>query len=86
MGKCCITACTRPLPYGRFAAQMSIASGTGNASSDCVMRFVDDFVALDAAARHAVAQGINWVAGTLRVRTTHLYSNAVLSTRQSTCI
>ena len=86
MGKYRIAACPRSLPCGRFAAQVSIASGTGSASTDRVMRFVDDFATFDAAARYAVAQGIDWVNDKLSVRSTHLYSNAVLSTRQPICI
>lgn len=61
MGRYRIAACPRPLPGGRFAAQVSIASGTGSARTDRVMRFHDDFATLDAAAHYAVAQGIDWV-------------------------
>jgi hypothetical protein len=61
MGKYRIAACPRPLGCGRFAAQVSIASGRGSASTDRVMRFVDDFPTIDAAARYAIAQGIDWV-------------------------
>ena len=61
MGKYRIAACPRPLGSGRFAAQVSIASGRGSASTDRVMRFVDDFPTIDAAARYAIAQGIDWV-------------------------
>jgi len=61
MGKYRIAACPRPLPDGRFAAQVSIASGSGSASTDRVMRFHDDFATHDAAAHYAVAQGIDWV-------------------------
>ncbi len=82
MGKYRIAACRRPLPCGRFAAQVSIASGTGSACTDRVMRFVDDFATFDAAARYAVAQGVEWVNDTLRGRGAPLYSNAALSTRQ----
>lgn len=86
MDKYRIAACPRPLPCGRFAAQVSIASGTGSASTDRVMRFVDDFATFDAAARYAVAQGVAWVNDTLRLRAPHLYSNAAPSTRQPLCI
>lgn len=61
MGKYRIAACPSELTSGRFAAQVSIASGRGSACTDRVMRFVDEFSTMDAAARYAVAQGINWV-------------------------
>lgn len=61
MGKYRIAACPRLLSSGRFAAQVSIASGSGSASTDRVMRFVDDFSTLDAAAHYAINQGIDWV-------------------------
>ena len=68
LGKYRIAACPRPLPCGRFAAQVSIASGRGSASTTRVMRFVDDFSTHDAAAKYAVAQGIDWVNDTLRIQ------------------
>lgn len=68
LGKYRIAACPRPLPCGRFAAQVSIASGRGSASTARVMRFVDDFSTHDAAAKYAVAQGIDWVNDTLRIQ------------------
>lgn len=61
MGKYRIAACPRVLSSGRFAAQVSIASGHGSASTDRVMRFCDDFSTHDAAAHYALAQGIDWV-------------------------
>ena len=61
MGKYRIAACPRQLACGHFAAQVSIASGRGSASTDRVMRFRDEFPSHDAAARYAVAQGIDWV-------------------------
>jgi hypothetical protein len=61
MGKYRIAACPRQLPSGQFAAQVSIASGSGRASTDRVMRFHDEFPSHDAAARYAVEQGIDWV-------------------------
>lgn len=66
LGKYRIAACPRPLEGGRFAAQVSIASGRGSASTDRVMRFVDEFPTHDAAARYAIAQGIDWVRETTR--------------------
>ncbi len=66
MGKYRIAACPRPLDGGRFAAQVSIASGRGSASTDRVMRFHDDFPTHAAAAHYALAQGIVWVYETTR--------------------
>lgn len=61
MGKYRIAACPRELSNGQFAAQVSIASGRGSASTDRVMRFHDEFSSLDAAASYSIEQGIDWV-------------------------
>jgi hypothetical protein len=79
LGKYRIAACPRPLPCGRFAAQVSIASGRGSASTARVMRFVDDFSTHDAAAKYAVAQGIDWVNDTLRTQARSSAAAQVLS-------
>jgi hypothetical protein len=50
IGKYRIAACPRLLSSDRFTAQVSIASGIGGASANCVIRFVDDFFTIDAAA------------------------------------
>ena len=68
MGKYRIAACPEQLPCGQFAAQVSIASGRGSASTDRVMRFHDDFPTRDAAASYAMAQGIDWVHATTTTR------------------
>ncbi len=86
LGKYRIAACPRPLPCGRFAAQVSIASGTGSASTDRVMRFVDDFPTFDAAVRYAVAQGVDWVNNAQRARGAQPYPHAALSPHQPICI
>jgi hypothetical protein len=86
MGKYRIAACPRPLPCGRFAAQVSIASGSGSASTDRVMRFHDDFPTHDAAADYAVAQGIDWVNTTLSSRCLPKASAAALQTAHPICI
>ena len=65
MGKYRIAACPRQLPCGQFAAQVSIASGRGSASTDRVMRFRDAFASHEAASRYAIAQGIDWVRAAL---------------------
>ena len=61
MGKYRIAACPKPRASGRFAAQVSIASGSGRGTTDRVMRFHDHFPTHDAAAHYALAQGIVWV-------------------------
>jgi hypothetical protein len=66
IGKYRVAACPQALDSGRFAAQVSIASGSGSASTDRVMRFCDDFSTHDAAAHYALAQGIEWVHQTTR--------------------
>jgi len=66
IGKYRIAACPHPLDDGRFAAQVSIASGSGRSTTDRVMRFCDDFATPDAAAHYALAQGIEWVHQTTR--------------------
>jgi hypothetical protein len=76
LGKYRIAACPRALPCGRFGAQVSIASGQGSATTDRVMRFVDDFATHDAAAHYAVAQGIDWVNGTTRGAAGHAVAPA----------
>lgn len=68
LGKYRIAACPRPLEGGRFAAQVSIASGRGSATTDRVMRFHDHFPSHDAAAHYALAQGLVWVHDTLRLQ------------------
>ena len=64
VGKYRIVACPRALPCGRFAAQVSVASGRGSASTDRVMCFTNDFATRDAAASFALAQGLDWVRST----------------------
>lgn len=85
MGQYRIAACPRALPCGRFAAQVSIASGSGSASTDRVMRFVDDFPTFDAAARYALDQGIDWVNDKLRHHS-RPYVAAVLTPANPICI
>jgi hypothetical protein len=66
MGKYRIAACPRQLEDGQYAAQVSIASGSGSASTDRVMRFHNEFPTHAAAAHYAIAQGIDWVRETTR--------------------
>lgn len=69
LGRYRISARPRALADGRFAAFVSIASGTGSASTDRVMRFTEDFATHEAAARYAMAQGIDWVRDAARPAT-----------------
>ncbi|MGE4236769.1 hypothetical protein [Hydrogenophaga sp.] len=66
LGKYRIAAFPRALPGGLFAAQVSIASGQGSASTARVIRFDSAFPTHDAAADYALAQGIDWVQDTNR--------------------
>jgi hypothetical protein len=66
MGKYRIAACPREIEGGRFASLVSIASGRGSASTDRVMRFVQDFPTRAAATVYAIEQGIQWVRETAR--------------------
>ncbi len=61
LGRYRICARPRALADGRFAAFVSIASGSGSACTDRVMRFTEDFPTHEAAASYAMAQGIDWV-------------------------
>jgi hypothetical protein len=61
VGKYRIAACPTQVDGGAYAAQVSIASGHGRASTDRVMRFIPEFPSHDAASRYAIQQGLNWV-------------------------
>ena len=61
LGRYRISANPRAMACGRFAAFVSIASGSGSACTDRVMRFTEDFPTHEAAASYAMAQGIDWV-------------------------
>jgi len=61
LGKYRIAACPRALPSGRFAAQVSVASGRGSASTARIMCFIDDFATHADASNYALAQGLDWV-------------------------
>jgi len=61
LGKYRIAASPRALPTGRFAAQVSVASGQGSASTARIMSFTDHFATHDDAAQYALAQGLDWV-------------------------
>ena len=61
VGKYRIAACPRALPCGRFAAQVSVASGSGSARTDRVMCFTDHFASHADAANFAISKGLDWV-------------------------
>jgi hypothetical protein len=61
LGKYQIAACPRTLPSGRFAAQVSVASGSGSARTDRVMCFTDHLANHADAAKFAIAKGLDWV-------------------------
>jgi hypothetical protein len=61
LGKYRIAACPRTLPSGRFAAQVSVASGSGSARTDRVMCFTDHFASHADAAQFALSKGLDWV-------------------------
>ncbi len=63
LGKYQIAACPRTLPSGRFAAQVSVASGSGSARTDRVMCFNDHFANHADAAKFAISKGWVWVQG-----------------------
>lgn len=66
LGKYRIAAYSRVLPSGRFAAQVSVASGQGSASTARIMSFIDDFATHDDAANYSLAQGLDWVHRTVQ--------------------
>lgn len=54
---------TRPAAGGRYAAAVSIRSGSGSMTHDRVMRFVPVFDTDDQATRFAVQQALDWLDG-----------------------
>lgn len=67
IGKYRIAACPSLYFEGSYLAQVSIASGSGSASTDRVMRFTDNFSSQDDAAQYALAQGIDWAHSALKM-------------------
>ena len=65
IGKYRIAALPARLGASQFCAQVSIASGQGQASTDRVMRFTPVFHSHDAAAQYALEQGIVWAQSAL---------------------
>ena len=52
---------TRPAGGGRYAAAVSIRSGSGSMTHDRVLRFGLDFDAHDDATRFATEQALAWI-------------------------
>jgi hypothetical protein len=61
IGKYLVSPLTRATDSGRFAASVSIRSGTGSMTHDRVMRFVPVFDTSDQATRFATAQALAWI-------------------------
>jgi len=53
---------TRSIDGGRYAAVISIRSGTGSMTHDRVLRFVPEFDTPDQATRFATEQALAWIA------------------------
>ena len=60
IGKYRIAALPAQINAGQLCAQVSIASGQGQASTDRVMRFTPVFPSQGGAAQYALEQGIGW--------------------------
>lgn len=63
VGKYLVTPLTRPNDDGRYAASVSIRSGTGSMTHDRVLRFLPVFDTRDQASRFATQQALAWIGG-----------------------
>ncbi len=61
VGKYLVSPLTRMLDCGRYAASVSIRSGSGRGTHDRVMRFVPLFADHAAATQYATSEGLRWV-------------------------
>ena len=62
VGKYLISPITKALENGRYACSVSIRSGAdGSARHDRVLRLTQLFRSQVAAARHATAEGLEWI-------------------------
>lgn len=61
IGKYLVSPLTRLTDGGRFAASVSIRSGSGTMTHDRVMRFVPVFDTSDQATRFATVQALAWI-------------------------
>ncbi|MCK6423005.1 MAG: hypothetical protein L6Q73_19165 [Aquabacterium sp.] len=62
VGKYLITSLTRLDDRGRYAASVSIRSGRGSGTHDRVLRLAPLFRSRADAQRHALDQGLAWIA------------------------
>lgn len=62
VGRYVLSPVTRRTECGRYAASLSIRSGTGSATHDRVFRFRPLFRSARAATRYALAQGREYIA------------------------
>ena len=62
VGRYLLAPVTRRTDGGRYTATLSIRSGSGSSSHDRVFRFTPTFRSAGAAARYALAQGMEMVA------------------------
>jgi len=70
-GKYLISPLSRLLRDGRYAASVSIRSGTGSATHDRVLRLVPVFDSQQAALRYATQEGLSWI-GAARIPSSSL--------------
>ena len=61
VGKYLVTPLTRLLDGGRFAAAVSIRSGTGSMTHDRVLRFLPVFDTQDHATSFVTGQALAWI-------------------------
>lgn len=61
VGKYLVSPLTRQLDDGRFAASVSIRSGSGSGTHDRVLRLASVFADHAAAARYATSEGLQWI-------------------------
>lgn len=61
VGKYLVSPLTKVLDDGRFAASVSIRSGSGSGTHDRVLRLASVFADHAAAARYATNEGLQWI-------------------------
>ncbi len=61
VGKYLVSPLTKLLDDGRFAASVSIRSGSGSGTHDRVLRLASVFADPAAAAHYATSEGLRWI-------------------------
>ena len=61
VGKYLVSPLTKVLDDGRFAASVSIRSGSGSGTHDRVLRLASVFADHVAAAHYATSEGLQWI-------------------------